>query len=76
VEDPSSEEGDFKEYINPASLQLLHGALAEPSLKSAKFGEAYQFMRKGYFVLDKDSGTSGIIFNKTVGLKDGWKPVV
>ncbi|MCR6718894.1 MAG: glutamine--tRNA ligase/YqeY domain fusion protein [Chitinophagaceae bacterium] len=74
VEDPSSEEGDFKDYINPNSLQVIHGAFAEPSLKTAKFDESYQFIRKGYFVLDKDSGTSGIIFNKTVGLKDGWKP--
>lgn len=73
VEDPSSEDGDFKDYINPDSLRLLHGAYAEPALKAAKFGESYQFMRKGYFVLDKDSSPSGIIFNMTVGLKDGWK---
>lgn len=74
VEDPSSEEGDFKEYINPDSLQVLKSVFTEPALKTAKFDEAYQFIRKGYFVLDKDSSTSGMIFNKTVGLKDGWKP--
>lgn len=74
VEDPSSEEGDFKSYINPGSLQTVSGAFAEPSLKHARFGEAYQFIRKGYFVLDKDSSTSGMVFNRTVGLKDGWKP--
>lgn len=73
VEDPSSEEGDFKDYINPQSLQTIQGAYAEPALKMAKFGEAYQFIRKGYFVLDKDSSTSGMVFNRTVGLKDGWK---
>ena len=73
VEDPSSEEGDFKSYINPGSLQTVSGAFAEPSLKHARFGEAYQFIRKGYFVLDKDSSTSGMVFNRTVGLKDGWK---
>ena len=73
VEDPSSEEGDFKDYINPQSLQTIQGAYAEPALKTAKFGEAYQFIRKGYFVLDKDSSTSGMVFNRTVGLKDGWK---
>ncbi|MFC0773282.1 glutamine--tRNA ligase/YqeY domain fusion protein [Terrimonas alba] len=74
VEDPSSEEGDFKDYINPDSLKIVKNALAEPSLKNAKFEERYQFIRKGYFTLDKDSSTSGIVFNKTVGLKDSWKP--
>ena len=73
VEDPSSEEGDFKEYINPDSLQTVAGAFMEPSLKNAKFEDRYQFIRKGYFVLDKDSSTSGMVFNRTVGLKDGWK---
>ncbi len=74
VEDPSSEEGDFKEYINPDSLQVLKAVYAEPALKNAAFGEAYQFIRKGYFVLDKDSSPSGMVFNRTVGLKDSWKP--
>ena len=74
VEDPSSEEGDFKDYINPHSLKIVKGAFAEPALKNASFNEAFQFIRKGYFVLDKDSSTSGMIFNRTVGLKDGWKP--
>ena len=73
VEDPSSEEGDFKEYINPASLQVVKAAYMEPALKNAKFDDRYQFIRKGYFVLDKDSSTSGMVFNRTVGLKDGWK---
>jgi glutaminyl-tRNA synthetase len=72
VEDPSSEEGDFKDYINPDSLQIIKAVYAEPSLAKAKFEEAYQFIRKGYFVLDKDSSTSGMVFNRTVGLKDAW----
>jgi glutaminyl-tRNA synthetase len=72
VEDPSSEEGDFKDYINPGSLQTISAVYAEPALAKAKFDEAYQFIRKGYFVLDKDSSTSGMVFNRTVGLKDGW----
>lgn len=71
VEDPSSEEGDFKEYINPDSLKIIT-AFAEPALKLGKPEERYQFIRKGYFVLDKDSSSSGIVFNRTVGLKDGW----
>ena len=73
VEDPSSEEGDFKDYINPDSLKVVKTAFAEPSLKNAKFEDRYQFIRKGYFTLDKDSSTSGMVFNKTVGLKDSWK---
>ncbi len=72
VENPSSEEGDFKDYINPDSLQTITAVYAEPDLMKAKFDEAYQFIRKGYFVLDKDSSTSGIVFNRTVGLKDAW----
>lgn len=74
VEDPSKEEGDFKEYINPSSLQTVKTVFAEPALKNAKFDERYQFLRKGYFTLDKDSSTSGMVFNRTVTLKDSWKP--
>ena len=72
VEDPSSEEGDFKEYINPNSLQVLENAYIEPDLANAKMGENYQFMRKGYFVLDKESTPKHLIFNRTVTLKDAW----
>ncbi len=72
VEDPSGEEGDFKEYINPNSLQVLTGAMAEPSLQDAKPGSYYQFMRKGYFVPDTDSLPGKPVFNRTVGLKDTW----
>ena len=73
VEDPSSEENDFKDYINPGSLQIVPAAYLEPALKLAKSDDRYQFIRKGYFVLDKDSSASGMVFNRTVGLKDGWK---
>ncbi len=71
VEDPSSEEGDFKSYINPNSLSLLTNVLCEPALKHSKFNDRFQFLRKGYFTLDKDSH-GRLVFNKTVGLKDGW----
>ena len=74
VEDPSSEEGDFKDYINPDSLHIIKAAYAEPSLMHAKFEERYQFLRKGYFCLDKDSSETAMVFNRTVGLKDSWKP--
>jgi len=72
VENPASEEGDFKEYINPDSLQVLPAAYAEPALRSAKFDERYQFLRKGYFTLDKDSSEDKMVFNRTVTLRDTW----
>lgn len=72
VEDPSDEAGDFKDYINPDSLKVVSTALAEPEMAKARFGERYQFIRKGYFCLDKDTSPSRLIFNRTVTLKDGW----
>jgi len=72
VENPASEEGDFKDYINPDSLQVLPAVYAEPALKSVKFEERYQFLRKGYFTLDKDSSEEKMIFNRTVTLRDTW----
>ena len=70
VEDPQSEEGDFKDYINPHSLDIIPNALAEPSLKNAKTLDKFQFMRKGYFCVDKDSTPEKLVFNRTVTLKD------
>jgi glutaminyl-tRNA synthetase len=72
VEDPSNAEEDFKEYINPDSLQVIRSAYAEPALLKSKFDERYQFLRKGYFCLDKDTSSSRIVFNRTVTLKDTW----
>ena len=72
VEDPTDEEGDFKEYLNSDSLQVLPTVYAEPSMKDAVLSDRYQFIRKGYFVLDKDSTSVQLVFNKTVGLKDAW----
>lgn len=72
VEDPTDEAGDFKEYLNPDSLQELPVVYAEPSMKQAVLPERYQFIRKGYFVLDRDSVNGNLVFNKTVGLKDAW----
>lgn len=72
VEDPNAEAGDFKDYINPGSLNVIEHAFAEPSLKEAKQGEAYQFIRKGYFCLDKQAKEGQLVFNRTVTLKDGW----
>lgn len=72
VEDPSSEEGDFKEYINPDSLKVIPKAFAEPALAGATAGDRFQFLRKGYFCLDRDSSSGNLIFNRTVTLKDAW----
>lgn len=72
VEDPASEEGDFKDYINADSLKVVGTAYAEPALKTAKFEERYQFLRKGYFCLDRDTSEERMVFNRTVTLKDAW----
>lgn len=72
VEDPANEEGDFKDYINADSLKVLPAVYAEPALKTAKFEDRYQFLRKGYFALDKDSSEEKMVFNMTVGLRDNW----
>lgn len=72
VEDPSSEEGDFKDYINPDSLETVTTTYAEPALQTAWLNEAYQFLRKGYFVLDNKDTHGRLVFNRTVGLKDAW----
>jgi glutaminyl-tRNA synthetase len=72
VEDPSSEEGDFKEYINSDSLQTVSTVYAEPALKNARINERYQFLRKGYFTLDNKDTYSRLVFNRTVTLKDTW----
>jgi glutaminyl-tRNA synthetase len=72
VEDPSNEDGDFKDYINPESLTVIKNALIEPDLANAVPGFGYQFIRKGYFTLDTDSRPDYLVFNRTVTLKDAW----
>jgi glutaminyl-tRNA synthetase len=73
VEDPSSEEGDFKDYINPDSLHTIASVYAEPALKNARMNERYQFLRMGYFTLDNKDTHGRLVFNRTVSLKDSWK---
>jgi glutaminyl-tRNA synthetase len=72
VENPQNEDGDFKDYLNPNSLHVLPTAYIEPDLINATPGKAVQFMRKGYFTLDKYSTDDKLVFNRTVTLKDGW----
>ena len=71
-ENPAAEEGDFKDHINPDSLQIIEQAYIEPSLKKATLNDRYQFIRKGYFCLDPDSTENHLVFNRTVTLKDAW----
>ncbi|WP_300599314.1 glutamine--tRNA ligase/YqeY domain fusion protein [Niabella sp.] len=72
VEDPGNAEGNFTDYINNQSLQIVEKALAEAALKEATVDERFQFLRKGYFTLDPDSTPEQLIFNRTVTLKDSW----
>ena len=68
----SHKDKDFKEFINPDSLKIINNAHVEPSLKSAKIGERFQFQRLGYFNVDDDSKIEHLVFNRTVPLRDSW----
>ena len=72
VEDPTNEDGDFKDYINPDSLTVIKNAFIEQDLVNAAPTLGYQFIRKGYFSLDIDSRPDNLVFNRTVTLKDAW----
>lgn len=72
VEAPDSEEGDFKDYLNPNSIEVIKEAYIEPYLANADKDSRYQFIRKGYYCVDKESNSDHLIFNRTVGLKDAW----
>ncbi len=66
---------DFLERINPHSLEILNNCKVEPSLYYAAQGSKYQFLRTGYFCVDKDSEPGKLIFNRTVGLRDSWTKI-
>lgn len=69
--DDGKEGKDYKEYINPESLEVIT-AKVEPELAKAKLGVSYQFERTGYFCIDKDSTADKVVFNRTIGLRDSW----
>ena len=71
LEDLSSTEGDFKDYINPNSLKKVE-AYAEPALANDSLDARFQFLRKGYFYQDTKSTKEQLVFNRTVTLKDTW----
>ncbi len=73
--DPDAAGKDFLSCMNPNSLEILRGCKVEASLKNAKAPESYQFMRLGYFCPDsKDSTPDHLVFNRSVSLKDSFKP--
>lgn len=76
VSNPSDEEGveSYQDNLNPESLTVLKGCKCEAFMKNAKPGDTFQFMRQGYFCVDKYSDADNIIFNRTVALKDSFAP--
>ncbi len=76
VRDPLGEDGDFTDYINPKSLDILDSCKLEPSLAQATISTGYQFYRKGYFCLDsRDSASAKLVFNRTVPLRNSWAKI-
>ncbi|MBD5230639.1 MAG: glutamine--tRNA ligase/YqeY domain fusion protein [Bacteroidales bacterium] len=73
VENPSAEEGDFRDLLNPDSLKVRTNVKVEPWLaEQAKVGDHFQFQRIGYYTVDPDTTADRIVFNRTIGLKDSW----
>ena len=75
VENPSADERDFRDLLNPESLVTLKNCYVEQYLKEKKPGDFLQFQRIGYFTLDETSKDGQLVFNKTVGLKDTWAKI-
>ncbi len=71
----AEEAADFLASLNPRSLEVIEGAKVEPSLARTAEGTHYQFLRTGYFVVDKDTRPDKLVFNRIVGLKDSWGKV-
>ncbi len=66
---------DFKNYLNPDSLEMLTSCKAEPGIAGAKPGSRYQFERQGYFCVDTDSSAGKLVFNRAVPLRDTWAKI-
>jgi glutaminyl-tRNA synthetase len=77
VEDPEQapEGKTFLDYLNPASLEVLRGCRAEPSLATAESSSRFQFERLGYFSVDPDTKPGALVFNRTVSLRDAWAKI-
>ena len=73
---PTPEEADdYIEHLNPDSLNVIPAARIEPTLEDAAPGSRYQFLRKGYFVVDSDSAPGRLVFNRTLPLRDTWAKI-
>ena len=77
VSNPSDETGvkNFTDNLNPNSIVVMPNAKLESGMRNAKVGDKFQFMRQGYFCVDKDSTADKLVFNRTVGLKDSWSKI-
>ena len=75
IENPSADERDFRELLNPDSLKVLTNCYVEKYLQEKQAGDFLQFQRIGYFTIDLDSTQDHLVFNKTVGLKDTWAKI-
>jgi glutaminyl-tRNA synthetase len=75
VANPLEAGSDYMEHLNPKSLEVLKTCRAEPSLKGAAPGSRFQFERVGYFCVDTDSSGKGLVFNRTVTLRDTWAKI-
>ncbi len=73
--DEVGEGADFRDNLNPDSLEVLNGVKVERSLGDAEAGRRYQFLRQGYFCADPDSRNNGLVFNRTVTLRDTWAKI-
>ena len=72
IENPSADERDFRELLNPDSLKIYNNCYVEDYAATLLNGEYLQFQRTGYFIADPDSTNEHLVYNKTVGLKDAW----
>ncbi|MGA1821377.1 MAG: glutamine--tRNA ligase/YqeY domain fusion protein [Thermoplasmatota archaeon] len=75
VEDPLGEEGNFTDYLNPDSLEILKGCKVEPAVKKQPIGTGFQFERTGYFIIDRDTTDDDLVINRTITLRDTWAKV-
>jgi len=77
VEDPeaSTDGKTFLDHLNPGSLEVLRNCQAEATLKDAAVSARFQFERIGYFCVDPDSRPGGLVFNRTVSLRDTWAKI-
>jgi glutaminyl-tRNA synthetase len=77
VEDPEEAPAGrtFLDHLNPCSLEVLRGCMAEPSLAGVQAGTRLQFERLGYFCADPDSAAGTLVFNRTVSLRDAWSKI-